>query len=172
MIPSPLKLETYCFTSIHFEASTEKNTKDASLRVTTSAKYHEDNPRVWMVELRLCQEKTKKEIPPYLFDITAVGIFEVGKEIEDDRVPLFASVNGNSILYSAIRELVGYLSSKGPHPKVQLPVVSFIDQLQNQTDLKEKKISVVTEKKNAKKNTAKKKVIKKKVAKKAKRKTK
>ena len=63
--------------------------------------------------------------PTYTGEVHAVGVFRVLVGVPSEEVAKLVEVNGASLLFGAIRELVLNLSGRGPWPAVCLSTVSF-----------------------------------------------
>ena len=66
--------------------------------------------------------------PPYTVDVRAIGHFWWGgQEAEESDLPVERTigVNGASLLYSGLRELIGMISARGPWGPMLLPTVDF-----------------------------------------------
>ncbi len=130
MHPSPLHLEHYFFTRISVEAAphTDK-TSPGTLTGRVNCACHKEDPRRWMVTLTVQQkEDSEKKVPSYLVDIEICGFFNVDNSIADNRVEPIVKANGPAVLFGSVREIVALLTGRGPHPAVQLPSVTFIDE--------------------------------------------
>ena len=90
--------------------------------------------RLYVVTLRVViDNQAKGEAPqrkycPYLIDVEARGVVVVPKGAEQLAPPEdLASVNGSSLLWSAVREQVLSLTSRMPAGPVMLPTMNFHD---------------------------------------------
>src|SRR5438094_322689 len=121
---SPLQLQKLVFTHIKVEAAKafEKITPkdDATnfdfqgVTLTTNlacghAQGQEKNPRDFLVKLGIILNNKQGKPAPYLIDIEAAGYLNVLEVIPKDDRSDIALVNGASLLYGAIRELVSHL---------------------------------------------------------------
>jgi preprotein translocase subunit SecB len=61
---------------------------------------------------------------PYLIELIAVGFFEVNSDWPDPIKLL--EINGATILYSAAREFLITITSRGPWGAIPLPATSFL----------------------------------------------
>lgn len=136
MIPSPLHLEKYFFTKVHVDAcpnSCEKSGKGLFTVKATCMK-HKDEERKWMVQLDLQQVKDKDEAcPEYSFHVEVVGFYEVSKDFAAGKAEALVRANGPALLYSAARELIATLTSRGPFAPVNLQTVTFVDEVKPQS---------------------------------------
>lgn len=89
-----------------------------------------NKPNEWQLELTIklaSIEKTKPFI--YEFEIQVIGVVELVVELPADRREQLAVVNGLSILYGAVREMVINLTGRSPYGALTLPTLSFTDVL-------------------------------------------
>lgn len=152
MIPSPLRLDTHFFTKIQFEACEKnaKNVADGVINTHSQCRQHKEEPEKWMVTLGLRQEEDKgKGCPTYTFQFEVVGFFTVDKKYPAEKAEALVQANGAAILYGAIREMVANLSARGPFAQVNLPTVTFVDEVvkKKALELKEKRLAAVPAKK-------------------------
>ena len=127
---SPLQLERSLLSRIHLDASRETKTAQ-SVAVTTSTQCarHSENPRRWMVTLRVVLAGKEGDDPaPYTGEIEAVGFFSVEQAWPEGNVGQLVVVNGPAVLYGMVREMVAGLTARGPHKPLTLPTVTFVDQ--------------------------------------------
>jgi len=123
-----LQLEKYFFIKVFFEAnpkfkSSAKGSR-ADLNVTNSVSLISKEERIWRVTLVL-KALSDEEFVPYKIDIGIVGFFRIDKKIPENEMEELVAVGGSSILYSATRDFVLTLTSRGPWPAVFLPTTSF-----------------------------------------------
>jgi len=83
----------------------------------------------FVVSLELELPNSGENPPPYIVEVKCVGYFNILKSISDDPVKRYdiAVVNGTSILYGALRELVSSVTSRAWYGPLILPTVSFQD---------------------------------------------
>lgn len=129
MIASPLRLDSYFFTRVRFEACPEGKAKAARVDEKHRVLRNEKDPSRWMVSLNVVQEKTAECCPTYTFDVEVFGLFSIDEAYPAEKRDALVHANGPAVLYGAVREMVAYLSSRGPHPQVMLNTVTFVDSL-------------------------------------------
>ncbi len=98
---------------------------------------NKDNPRQWQVMLRVDFGGKDNLIATYKGNVEYVGFFTVSDEFPEDSMNRLVTINGPSMLYGAIRELLHLLTGRGPHSPLILPTISFIDGDLNTTNTKE-----------------------------------
>lgn len=135
MIPSPLRLEWYFIKELHVAWQSDFDSSEASemtvsdLSVEVAPSQSEDNPLKWAFEVSIALEDNTGERFPYVFHIVLVGFFDIAStyaEKNRNGAELLAIVNGPAVLYSAAREHITTLTSRGPYPEVVLPTVTFL----------------------------------------------
>ena len=123
---SPLRLEKLFYTKLHIDANVDVKGSEHADNIDTQVEchYQPDNPRLWMVVLRVRYGSDESH---YLIDLEVIGFFDVHCEYPEEKVKTLVSVNGPAVLYGSAREMVSNLTARGPHEMVDLPTVSFID---------------------------------------------
>lgn len=66
-------------------------------------------------------------VPPYEIDVSALGIIEVSDVIEEAKRRDLALVNGGSLIYGAVRELVATITGRCIAGPLVLPTADFRD---------------------------------------------
>jgi len=94
-------------------------------------------PNRFVVMLGIALDNTEGKPAPYLLDITALGLIEVDEKVEPEKRTNLAVINGASLIYGAIRELVTTLSARSVAGPFVLPTMDFRDHLPPQTDHQE-----------------------------------
>lgn len=132
MIMSPLSLKTHFFTRIEVEAQAcpEGEPGEGVVSSKLECARHEDEDRCWMVQLGLKLEKEEEyPAPQYTYQIEIFGVFTLAEEFEPEDSDTFVKVNGAAVLYGAARELIASLTARGPFDAVELPTVTFVDEV-------------------------------------------
>lgn len=129
---SPLRLERAFFTRVSIQAIPDGN-PEAKWEVEAVPQIAQkgDEKRKWSVALKLTLKQIGELKPSYHVEIEAAGSFSVFEKWPDDKIEQLVHVNGSAILYSAIREMVCNLTSRGPWPMLCLPTVTFLDSAPN-----------------------------------------
>lgn len=89
----------------------------------------DDANSVYVVMLNILIENKEGKTAPYDIDVCVAGHFSVHKNVTKERVVNLVTVNGCSILYSAIRELVMTLTIRSINGMLTLPTVNFLDKI-------------------------------------------
>ncbi len=137
----PLELKQYFFPVTQVvadpEVSDDKDVNAIAYTIGTSIqKSEEDN--VYQVSVDISSPPDDEECnQAYRIHIVVVGVFTVA-ESWDDKERLLR-VNGSSILYSAAREFLITITSRGPFGAVTLPTISFNTEAAKKADKEPKK---------------------------------
>ena len=104
------------------------NTKFMSTVEHLQATDEEDNPATrFIVGLSLQLPDEGDTPPPYIVDVKCVGYFSIDKSAFPDPIKRYdvGVVNGASLLYGAIREMIATTTSRLWYGKMVLPSVNF-----------------------------------------------
>lgn len=128
---SPLQLERRVFTRVSVVASPgEAKANKANITTNVKCQQHIQERRKWMVTLSVKYGATQKSEPtPYEADVEIVGFFAVVESYPDEKAETLVKVNGPSVLYGAVREIIASITGRGPHPRVDLPTVIFLEEV-------------------------------------------
>lgn len=145
MLPSPLQLNKFKFTSvsvvprvdpeIHNVTSVFEPFRFENTRVLTSINFAlaEDDPDSPQFDflINFCFMLPDEGVvrPPYICDIKCVGYFSISKEVFPDPVARLdvGVVNGASMLYGMVRELVANITARSWYGEMLLPSSNFRD---------------------------------------------
>jgi preprotein translocase subunit SecB len=128
---SPLQLKSHFFHVIRLRA-VPGGKKEGQTTFNREVAFSPlpDKPKEWQLELNIkleCVDKTNPFI--YEFEIHVIGFFELVVDLPEDRRQQIIVVNGLSILYGALREMVINLTSRSAFGPLSLPSISFADVL-------------------------------------------
>lgn len=87
----------------------------------------EDDPKTFVVALAVGIEETQERPTPYRIDVAALGLVEVSEAVDKSKRQDLALVNGGSLVYGAIRELVTTLTGRCIAGSLTLPTADFRD---------------------------------------------
>ena len=137
---APLELKKYFFPYVQVAADAEYAPSGKEImpnfEVKTSVDYDETN-HVYQVVLEIIAEpEDEKSKIPYSINLIAVGLFTVNEKFADPKRLL--RITGASMLYSAAREFIITVTSRGPWPYVVIPTVSFLPQNKKQDEVENK----------------------------------
>lgn len=131
---SPLQLEDYLLKSLRFAIIAPLTDVPApatfdllSIEVNAETQKRDDHPLRWRCELTVASKDEEDKNYPYTFELVYVGFFTVVKEFPSDRVEQMVRVNAPSLLYSAAREAIMYLTGRGRVPATLLPSITFLE---------------------------------------------
>jgi len=131
MNESPLQLERCFFTEVRVISQADANEEDANrieLVVETEAfNRDEETPRRWIVIVRAKITPKPEAKPGYTADIEAVGMFSVHPSWSEKHIEKLAAINGATIVFGAIRELISNITARGPWDMLILPTYSFVE---------------------------------------------
>lgn len=133
MTPSPLQLDLYYFTKVSIEANAKFQRTDGLTATgnlpAIEVEYSHDtaNPYRWMVALAVRNKPEDIASDPYNYEIKATGFMTVHKTVPEDKMMKLVAANAPALLYSAMREMLGMIASRGPFPMRHLPSVMFTD---------------------------------------------
>jgi preprotein translocase subunit SecB len=91
---------------------------------------HEGEARSFWIMLGISIDPSEGKQAPYKVDVSALGLVEVSDSVEQEKRRDLALVNGASLVYGAIRELVTTLTARCVAGPLVLPTVDFRDHSQ------------------------------------------
>lgn len=110
--------ERFDFEGIAFRVSLEAGPAPAE---------DEDDPKAFVIVLGIAIDQAEGKPAPYKLDVSALGIVEVSDKVEKEKRRDLALVNGASLVYGAIRELVTTLTARCIAGPIVLPTADFRD---------------------------------------------
>ena len=128
---APLQLERYVFTKLEIEANPDYVPQEISsdnpikLRLDIGLGEHQEDSTKYQVSIGIDELRAEKGVLPYRIALQVVGQFSVHQNFKPEDLKKIVQVNGASMLYSAARELVLLVTSRGPWSAFQLPTISF-----------------------------------------------
>lgn len=84
-----------------------------------------EDSREWMLRLSVTFGEDMESSSHYAGIVEFQGVIFVDESVPAEKASRLAIVNGASILYGAIREMVGTVTGRGRYPSLVLPSVSF-----------------------------------------------
>jgi len=123
---SPLQLKGHRFTQLHLEGI-QKGIPGGDVEVTTTLGVgrHVTEPQEWRVDLKVEFEPTVGQNGPYRGIAEVVGFFEIIEDWPEKDCEALVAINGASLLYGAIREMILMMSSRSSHGEFLLPTLRF-----------------------------------------------
>jgi len=132
----PLELKRYFFPYVQVAADAEyepsENEIETNFEVKTSIEQDETND-IYQVVLEIITEPEDEESKiPYTIHLITIGLFTVDEGFPDKEELL--RITGASMLYSAAREFLITVTSRGPWPPIFIPTFSFLPDKEEQND--------------------------------------
>ena len=138
MSDSPLLLDRYFFVKTSLEAQSKADLKAInSIETSVELSKAEGKPKDYLISLTVRLLPHEENQPGYLGEFVVMGFFKVHSEYPEDKCDKLVAVNGASILYGVVREMVANLTARGPWPMLTLVATSFSDVLDEMTMAKE-----------------------------------
>ena len=107
------------------QARLEEFTVNIDLSPAASIEAEEN---LWHINLSVHQQPSPESNFPYEFKVVLMGIFKCLAEIEDDTErERFMRINGASMLYGIVREVIRANTSRGPWGPIMVPTLSFYE---------------------------------------------
>lgn len=127
---TPIKLDESFFPVVQVVAdpSAEDNEHELDYKIEVSLS-HDKEKKLYQVAIEITSNQDDKS-QQYVINVVAIGIFRVDKRFKDINKMLY--INGASMLYSAAREFLITITSRGPWGAVTLPTHSFLEQFKNE----------------------------------------
>lgn len=124
---SPLRLEDYNVVEFHLEASGTPpgDSANVALQHGYQLQPHKTERRKFRLELSVGINRDAETISAYRGSVRVEGFFEVDPEFPADKAEALSRVNGASILYGFVRDLVRDFTGQSRHGRLTLPTVSF-----------------------------------------------
>jgi preprotein translocase subunit SecB len=142
---SPLQLEHHFFTKVELIANQKDVDPQAinniEAKVDAGCSSPPSDPEAakrylpqYRVSLTVRLSRFDQRTPAYTGEFVACGYFRVHPGYPSQKCANLVAVNGASLLYGAVREMVANLTARGPYPKVTLVSLNFNDLLISQAD--------------------------------------
>jgi len=127
---TPIKLDEYFFPVVQVVAdpSAEDKEQELDYKIEVSLS-HDKEKKLYQVAIEITSIQDDKA-HQYAINVVAIGIFRVDKRFKDINKLLY--INGASMLYSAAREFLITITSRGPWGAVTLPTHSFLEQFKKE----------------------------------------
>lgn len=134
MTSSPLRLEHYFYPRVEVRANPEysklvkeglKNSPESGIETKVSTLKAEEDPNFYQVQLTIRSSLKANSELPYKILLHAIGFFHVDQNFENKNIDHLVEINGASVLYSAAREYLMMVTSRGAWESFKLPTVNF-----------------------------------------------
>lgn len=123
---SALQLKAHRFTQLRLE-SHPKGVPGDGIKVSTNLTWGEidNSPGNWRLELKVDFGPAPKGNGPYSGVAEVVGFFKVSNALSPEKHEDLVVVNGASLLYGAVREMLLVMSARCSHGELYLPTLRF-----------------------------------------------
>lgn len=131
MKAAQIELTDYFVADLQFTANRDFDTENPftaradDLQVTNQANPKQDEPRSWQITLRIALNAAPDRNSPYSFLVEMIGFVHVAESVNEENIERLVRINGTSLVFSAAREIVRAVTSRGPFRPVLLPTVTF-----------------------------------------------
>ena len=127
---TPIKIDEYFFPVVQVVAdpSAEDKEQELDYKIEVSLS-HDKEKKFYQVAIEITSIQDDKA-QQYAINVVVIGIFRVDKRFKDIKKMLY--INGASMLYSAAREFLITITSRGPWGAVTLPTHSFLEQFKKE----------------------------------------
>ena len=127
---SPLQLKGHAFPIVNIRANPD-GSRDGKLGINQSLSFLPvpETPNQWQLELRISFGSAEATKFLYEAEIHVVGVVEIGGEMESERKEQIAAVNGLSLLYGAVREMILNITARSIHGPWCIPSLNFTEVL-------------------------------------------
>jgi preprotein translocase subunit SecB len=125
---SPLQLERYYLSEVHFETNDALPTEplpELQLESAVEVHPHKNDGRRFRVLLKVGFQPGSADAAHQKASAVFTGYFVVDANYPQEKVLVLVETNAPSVLYGAARELFCNLTARGPWPMVTLPTQSF-----------------------------------------------
>jgi preprotein translocase subunit SecB len=128
---SPLHLRSYFVSKISVVANGNYDLKSPILeklgdfRLESEVAVNPKDKRDFQIVLRLSIQPGEESNLPYSVLLEIVGFIKVRPEMPEKDLDKIVYVNGCSMLYGIMREVIRSTTSQGPYKSVKLPTLSF-----------------------------------------------
>ena len=128
---SPLQLREYHFTEVSIVANDTGTAQgDAELRTTVKCGQLKEKECFWRVSLRLEILGQPEKPFAYRGTVAISALFEVHPNLPAQEIPTIVRVNGSSVLYGAIREMILNITARSSKGPLLLPTLDMRSTLQ------------------------------------------
>jgi preprotein translocase subunit SecB len=140
MKTGPLQVKSIFFTEVHISNSVSPSPGEnvfPELEVDPLIQPRKDGEGDWTIILRVYLKSREGTTASYVGEIETIGLFTVDETNWDPaNSEKLVFINGSGILYSATREMVLNITSRGLFPPVTLPSCSFSQMFQDRENAK------------------------------------
>ena len=131
IVRPPLWLEHYFFPVVHVEANpdfTQEHEIGLNLGINVNVQKSNAKENLWIAEMDIQLDAKEGKHTPYLIRLKVTGYFKVDKDVPEKDIKHLVKITGGSLLYSAAREYLLILTSRGPFQPLSLPTVRITEE--------------------------------------------
>lgn len=137
---APISLDHYWVTELSIaaresfdsEQPIEAKLEEFSALEEVSFRGEGPDKQLWQIILTVSQQPAPDRNFPYEFRVTVIGYCQcLVQEIPIEEQKEMVRVNGSSMLYGVVREIIRENTSRGPWQPIMLPTVSFFHPTKN-----------------------------------------
>lgn len=148
---TPLQLDAYFFPHVQVTADPQfvpsKNESPPDLIIKVGVE-REDKKNLYQVAVEIISQPESDEVrQAYTFHLVGIGLFTVDPKWPEPEKLL--GITGASMIYSAAREFLITITSRGPWGQIMLPTTSFIKNFNDNTKTDNQKKPTKKQKKKA-----------------------
>lgn len=123
---SSLQLKHAVFSEVSLTANPDpKSESRIRLLPSITAGHLVDDVHNWRIELTIKFGTDPEDGLPYSGSFVVVGFFVLHDSVPQQELEAVATINGASLLYGIIREMVSNLSARAAHGPLLLPTLDF-----------------------------------------------
>jgi preprotein translocase subunit SecB len=126
-----IDLTNYFVTELQFNANhgfdvqKPPQTGVDDLQVTPALSPNSEDLRNWQITLRIGLNAPLERNSPYSFLVEIIGFVRASPLVKEEDIERLMRINGTSLVFSAAREIIRAITSRGPFKPILLPTVTF-----------------------------------------------
>jgi len=126
-----LELTNYFVTELQFNANHGFDAQKPSViavddfNVTHDLTSKSEDRRNWQITLRIGLNAPAERNSPYSFLVEIIGFVCASATVKEEDIERLLRINGTSLVFSAAREIIRAITSRGPFKPILLPTVTF-----------------------------------------------
>jgi|SRR5579859_1401621 len=126
---SALQPEQINFVNVSIKCNYDQDVSSGTLmtNVEFRGSAHHEDKRNWMLNVRVSLKRANENPIPYEGVIECVGIFKVSPQWPEDQIEKLVMVNGTSLVYGSIREMICSITARSAFNMLTLPSQSFLE---------------------------------------------
>ena len=126
---SALQPEQISFVNVSIKCNYDQDVSSGTLmtNVEFRGSAHQQDKRNWMLTVRVNIKRANEKPIPYEGVIECIGIFKVSPQCPEDQIEKLVMVNGTSLVYGSIREMICNITARSTFDMLMLPSQSFLE---------------------------------------------